>query len=336
MGGTLAGARIEPAAPLVEVRGLTVAFPGAAGDAGYVPVVDGIDYDIAAGRTLGVVGESGCGKTMAALALLRLTPPPGRITAGTVRFDGEDLLSLPEDHMRALRGDRIAMIFQEPMTALNPVFTVGDQIAEALTSHRDMPYAAAWERAVALLDLVGIPAPSMRAHDYPHSMSGGQRQRVMIAMALANDPALLIADEPTTALDVTVQAQILELLLGLQDKIGMAIQFISHDLAVISEIADDIAVMYAGRIVERAPAQRLFSGPRHPYTRALLETIPRLSRRQRRLPTIPGSVPAPGRYPRGCRYANRCPLVEPSCRDAEPLLETVAPGHLVACPVTRQ
>ncbi len=332
MGGTLAGGRIEPHPPLMEVRGLTVAFPGDGGDE---VAVDGIDYDLMAGRTLGVVGESGCGKTMAALALLRLTPPPGRITAGTVRFAGEDLLTVSEDHMRSLRGDRMAMIFQEPMTALNPVFTVGDQIAEALTSHRAMGRAAAWKQAVALLDQVGIPAPSARAHDYPHSMSGGQRQRVMIAMALACRPALLIADEPTTALDVTVQAQILELLLGLQEEMGMAIQFISHDLGVISEVADEIAVMYAGRIVERAPADSLFSRPRHPYTRALLETIPRLNERRRRLPSIPGSVPAPGSLPRGCRYANRCPLAEPQCREAEPALEAIAPGHWAACPVAQ-
>ena len=339
MGGTLASERIEPpthvapSPPLVEVRGLTVAFPGVDGD---VAAVDGIDYDLTAGRTLGVVGESGCGKTMAALALLRLIPPPGRITGGTVRFAGEDLLAASEDHMRALRGNRMAMIFQEPMTALNPVFSVGDQIAEALTSHRAMAYRDAWDQAVELLDQVGIAAPSARAHDYPHSMSGGQRQRVMIAMALACRPALLIADEPTTALDVTVQAQILELLLGLQDEIGMAIQFISHDLGVISEVADEIVVMYAGRIVERADASTLFSRPRHPYTRALLETIPRLSRRQRRLPSIPGSVPAPGSLPKGCRYANRCPLVEPRCREVEPALETIAPGHMAACPVARE
>ena len=316
----------------MEVRGLTVVFPSDSGDA---PVVDGIDYDIAAGRTLGMVGESGCGKTMAALALLRLTPKPGRITGGTLRFDGEDLLAASEDRMRALRGDRMAMIFQEPMTALNPVFSIGDQIAEALTSHRDLAYKAAWRRAVELLDQVGIPAASARAHDYPHAMSGGQRQRVMIAMALACRPALLIADEPTTALDVTVQAQILELLLRLQDEIGMAIQFISHDLGVISEVADEIAVMYAGRIVERAPADSLFSAPRHPYTRALLETIPRLSHRRRRLPSIPGSVPEPGHLPKGCRYANRCPLAEAACREAEPALEIVAPGHWAACPVAQ-
>jgi len=334
MGGTLASERIDEAPPpLVEVRGLTVAFPG---EGAYVPVVDHIDYDLIAGQTLGVVGESGCGKTMAALALLRLVPAPGRIEGGAVRFAGEDLLGASEDQMRALRGDRIGMIFQEPMTALNPVFTVGDQIAEALTSHRDIAYTVAWERAVELLDQVGIPAPAARAHDYPHSLSGGMRQRVMIAMALACRPALLIADEPTTALDVTVQAQILELLLAMQDEYGMAIQFISHDLGVISEVADQIAVMYAGRIVERADAESLFSRPRHPYTRALLETIPQLSHRRRRLPTIPGSVPMPGSLPQGCAYANRCPLAEPRCRETTPLLETVAPGHMAACLVTQE
>ena len=337
MGGTLAGGRIAQAAPpagaLLAVRDLVVAFPG---DAGEVRAVDGISYAIEPGASLGVVGESGCGKTVAALALLRLVPPPGRIVGGEIRFEGADLLAASALRMQAVRGDRMAMIFQEPMTALNPVFSIGDQIAEALTSHRDLAYKAAWRRAVELLDQVGIPAASARAHDYPHAMSGGQRQRVMIAMALACRPALLIADEPTTALDVTVQAQILELLLRLQDEIGMAIQFISHDLGVISEIADEIAVMYAGRIVERAPAEILFRAPRHPYTRALLKTIPRLSHRRRRLPSIPGSVPEPGHLPKGCRYANRCPLAEPRCRETTPLLETVAPGHRVACLVAQE
>ena len=337
MGGTLAGERVADATPggsaLLEVRDLAVAFPADAGPPriGEVRAVDGIGYDIAPGASLGVVGESGCGKTVAALALLRLVPPPGRIAGGTVRFDGVDLLSAHDDALRAVRGDRIAMIFQEPMTALNPVFTVGDQIAEVLATHRGTPAAEAWEQAVGLLDEVGIPAPAQRAHAFPHSLSGGMRQRVMIAIALACRPALLIADEPTTALDVTIQAQILDLLLGLQDAMGMAIQFISHDLGVVSEVADEIVVMYDGRIVERAPADALFHGPIHPYTRALLETLPRLDRGRRRLPSIPGAVPTPGNRPRGCRFRNRCPIAEPRCADAEPALETLAPGHQAAC-----
>ena len=335
MGGTLAGERVADATPgaLLEVRDLAVAFPidAGPGQVGEVRAVDGIGYDIASGATLGVVGESGCGKTVAALALLRLVPPPGRIAGGTVRFDGVDLMTARDDALREVRGDRIAMIFQEPMTALNPVFTVGDQIAEVLTTHRGATPRDAWDRAVGLLDQVGIPAPAMRARDYPHSLSGGMRQRVMIAMALACRPALLIADEPTTALDVTIQAQILDLLLGLQDAMGMAIQFISHDLGVVSEVADEIVVMYSGRIVEHAPADALFHRPLHPYTRALLETLPRLDRRRRRLPSIPGAVPAPGSRPRGCRFRNRCPIAEPRCADAEPALETLAPGHRAAC-----
>ena len=332
MGGTLAGGRIAQAAPpagaLLAVRDLVVAFPS---DAGEVRAVDGISYAIEPGASLGVVGESGCGKTVAALALLRLVPPPGRIVGGEIRFEGADLLAASALAMRAVRGDRMAMIFQEPMTALNPVFPVGDQIAEVLTTHRRATYREAWAEAVELLDQVGIPAPAARARDYPHSLSGGMRQRVMIAMALACRPALLIADEPTTALDVTVQAEIVELLLRLQDEIGMAIQFISHNLGVISEVADEIAVMYAGRIVERAPAGELFRHPLHPYTRALLETVPRLSRRQRRLPTIPGAVPAPGERAGGCRFRNRCPMAEERCAEAEPELEALAPGHAVAC-----
>ena len=332
MGGALAGGRIAEAAPpagaLLEVRDLAVAFPS---DAGEVRAVDGISYHIEPGAGLGVVGESGCGKTVAALALLRLVPPPGRIIGGEIRFEDTDLLALPAPGMQAVRGDRIAMIFQEPMTALNPVFPVGDQIAEVLTSHRGATRPAAWAEAVELLDQVGIPAPAARAGDYPHSLSGGMRQRVMIAMALACRPALLIADEPTTALDVTVQAQIVELLLRLQDETGMAIQFISHNLGVVSEVADEIAVMYAGRIVERAPASELFRRPLHPYTQALLETVPRLSRRQRRLPSIPGAVPAPGERPAGCRFRNRCPLAEPRCAEAEPALVALAPGHSAAC-----
>ena len=341
MGGTLAhtgiGAGFKPAPTepeaLLDVGELSVAFPTEAGE---VHAVDRISYRLAARRTLGVVGESGCGKTVAALALLRLVPPPGRITGGRIVFQRDDLLELPEREMEHIRGDRIAMIFQEPMTALNPVYTVGDQIAEVVVAHRATRPREAWAEAVELLARVGIAAPGKRAADYPHNLSGGMRQRVMIAIALACRPELLIADEPSTALDVTVQAQILELLLSLQDAAGMAVQFISHNLGVISEIADDVIVMYAGRIVERAPADELFRAPLHPYTQGLLATVPRLGRRQRRLPAIPGAVPAPGERPDGCSFRNRCPWAVARCAEAEPELEALAPGHEAACFVAAQ
>ena len=310
------------------MRELSVAFPS---DAGEVRAVDRVSYRLAPRRTLGVVGESGCGKTVAALAMLRLVPAPGRITGGSIVFQGRELLDASEKEMEDIRGSRIAMIFQEPMTALNPVYSVGDQIAEMLVVHRGARPREAWAEAVELLARVGIPAPDKRAADYPHSLSGGMRQRVLIAMALACRPELLIADEPTTALDVTVQAQIIELLLGLQDAMGMAIQFISHNFGVISEIADDVIVLYAGRIVERAPAAELFAAPLHPYTQGLLKTVPRLGRRQRRLPAIPGAVPAPGARPRGCSFRDRCPWVVARCAEAEPALEALGPDHQVAC-----
>ncbi|MEE8204229.1 MAG: ABC transporter ATP-binding protein [Alphaproteobacteria bacterium] len=320
-------------ASLLDVRDLAVAFPS---DAGALRVVDGISYTLAAGRTLGIVGESGCGKTVAALALLRLVPPPGRIVGGQIVFQGANLLDAREAEMGAVRGDRIAMIFQEPMSALNPVYTVGDQIAEVLVAHRGLGRRAAWSQAVDLLAQVGIPTPQRRAVDYPHRLSGGMRQRVMIAMALACRPALLIADEPTTALDVTVQAQIVELLLRLQDEVGMAVQFISHNLGLISEVADEVVVMYAGRIVERAPAAALMAAPAHPYTRGLLETVPRLDVRRRRLPAIPGAVPAPGPRPRGCAFRDRCPLAVARCAEAEPELAAIAGRREVACFVAQE
>jgi oligopeptide/dipeptide ABC transporter ATP-binding protein len=310
------------------VRELSVAFPS---DAGEVRAVDRVSYRLAPRRTLGVVGESGCGKTVAALAMLRLVPAPGRITGGSIVFQGRELLDASEKEMEDIRGSRIAMIFQEPMTALNPVYSVGDQIAEVLVVHRGARPREAWAEAVELLARVGIPAPDKRAADYPHSLSGGMRQRVLIAMALACRPELLIADEPSTALDVTVQAQIIELLLGLQDAMGMAIQFITHNFGVISEIADDVIVMYAGRIVERAPAAELFGAPLHPYTQGLLKTVPRLGRRQRRLPAIPGAVPAPGAWPSGCSFRDRCPWVVARCAEAEPALEPLGPDHQAAC-----
>jgi oligopeptide/dipeptide ABC transporter ATP-binding protein len=263
--------------------------------------------------------------------MLRLVPAPGRITGGSIVFQGRELLDASETEMEDIRGSRIAMIFQEPMTALNPVYPVGDQIAEVLVVHRGAGRREAWAEAVDLLARVGIPAPEARAADYPHSLSGGMRQRVLIAMALACRPELLIADEPSTALDVTVQAQIIELLLGLQDAMGMAVQFITHNFGVISEIADDVIVMYAGRIVERAPAAELFAAPLHPYTQGLLKTVPRLGRRQRRLPAIPGAVPAPGARPRGCSFRDRCPWVVARCAEAEPALEALGPDHQAAC-----
>ncbi|MBV9786400.1 MAG: ABC transporter ATP-binding protein [Acidisphaera sp.] len=314
-----------PGGALLDVRDLVITFPAPAGER---RVVAGIGYSLASGRTLGVVGESGCGKSVSALALLGLVPPPGRVT-GSIRFAGRELIGQTPAEWRALRGDRIAMVFQEPMTALNPVMTVGEQIAEAIILHQDQDRRAARAQAVALLDQVGIAAPGDRARAYPHQLSGGMRQRAMIAMALACRPALLIADEPTTALDVTIQAQIIELMQALQAEIGMALQFISHNLAVVSEIADEIVVMYAGRIVERAPAEALFAAPLHPYTIGLISTLPDPERRVARLPVIPGSVASLSGQ--GCRFADRCPRGDASCRRAEPPLEEITPGHEAAC-----
>jgi oligopeptide/dipeptide ABC transporter ATP-binding protein len=314
-------------APLLEVSGLRVGFPRAGGRR---EVVAGIGYSLAPGRTLGVVGESGCGKSMTALALIGLVPPPGEV-GGSIVFQGRELAGQSEAAWRALRGARIAMVFQEPMTALNPVMPIGHQIAEVLVLHRNVGWKPAEEQAVAMLEMVGINAPGERARAYPHQLSGGMRQRAMIAMALACEPALLIADEPTTALDVTIQAQILDLMRDLQERIGMAIQFISHNLAVVSEIADEIIVMYAGRIVERADAATLFSDARHPYTRGLIATMPDPEHRVSRLPVIAGFVPSDDAGLSGCRFADRCALADAGCRAAEPAAEEVAPGHFVAC-----
>ena len=313
---------------LLEVRGLEVTFETSGGT---LRAVDGVSYDIAPGRTLGVVGESGGGKSMTALAILRLVPEQGRITAGRVALDGVDLTGLSEAGMEAVRGDRIAMIFQEPMTSLNPVVTIGEQIAEVYLIHRKASRKEALGEAVELLAKVRIPDPAARAMDYPHRLSGGMRQRAMIAMALACRPALLIADEPTTALDVTIQAQILELMLEIQDEMGMAIQFISHNLGVISEVADEVAVMYAGRIVERAGARAIFEEPLHPYTKGLIETAPIIGRRVRRLPAIPGVVPDLMHLPSGCRFSDRCALADKACREAEPELTDWGDGHFAAC-----
>jgi oligopeptide/dipeptide ABC transporter ATP-binding protein len=290
--------------------------------AGLVRAVDGVDLDVSAGRTLGVVGESGSGKSVTALSIMRLIDPPGRIEPGSrIRFAGRDLVQLDEDELRELRGNEIAMIFQEPMTSLNPVFTIGDQIVEAVRLHRPVSSAAAKERALEMLSLVGIPSPQRRFGDYPHQLSGGMRQRVMIAMALANDPKLLIADEPTTALDVTIQAQILELMRDLRERLGMAIMLITHDLGVVAEMCDDVAVMYAGRVVERGSADAVFRSPQHPYTEALLHSIPALGATQAQpLKVIRGMVPSALAWPAGCRFAARCDYTFDRCLDDDPPL----------------
>ena len=314
--------------PLLELRRLAVSF---ATDDGTVQAVDGIDLSLARGRTLGLVGESGCGKSVTSLAIMGLLPPENSKVKGEVRFEGRDLLTLDADTIRDLRGARLAMIFQEPMTSLNPAYTVGDQIIEAIQQHQGLSAADARARAIEMLRIVRIPSPERRVDDYPHKLSGGMRQRAMIAMALACGPDLLIADEPTTALDVTIQAQILDLMRGLRRDTGTAIILITHDLGVVAEMADDVAVMYAGQIVERAPVRDLFARPEHPYTVGLLGSIPRLDEKRERLPSIEGRVPDMTRPPDGCRFAARCPFVEPACRAAPPPLIEVAPGHLTRC-----
>ncbi len=298
---------------------------------GVVRAVDNLSLRLSAGRVLGLVGESGCGKTVTALSILRLVPPPGRIVSGSIEFEGRDLLALSDDEMRAVRGARIAMIFQEPMTALNPVFTVGNQIAEVLIAHQRLDAGPAREAAVQLLRDVGIPAPEKRIHEYPHQLSGGMRQRVMIAMAIACRPSLILADEPTTALDVTIQAHILELLARIQSEMGMAMVLVTHDLGLIAERADEVAVMYAGKIVEQAETVELFAHTLHPYTRGLMASIPRPgATRKTRLRTIPGSVPRLEDLPAGCAFAPRCELRTQRCETRPDLLE-VRPGHLVRC-----
>lgn len=317
-------------APLLDVRGLQTYFYTSDG---VVKAVDGVDLTIRRGTTLGVVGESGCGKSVTALSIMRLVQsPPGRITGGQIMFDGRDLLSLSDSEMNRVRGARISMIFQEPMTSLNPLFKAGEQIAEAVLLHDQISKKAAQECAIDMLREVGIPTPEQRYHNYPHELSGGMRQRVMIAIALACRPALLIADEPTTALDVTIQAQILDLLRDLRDRTGMALLLITHDLGVIAEVADEVAVMYAGRVVEYAPVVDLFERPKHPYTQGLLSSIPTLeSRKSERLNVIRGSVPNLARLPAGCTFAARCPHVMDVCRQELPVLKSVADRHDVRC-----
>jgi len=314
---------------LLRVRDLRVEITGERRRS--VPV-DGVDFDVRARSTVGLVGESGCGKSLTALAILRLLPnPPVRVAGGRIEFDDTDLISLSDRELRAIRGRDIAMIFQEPMTSLNPVYSCGEQIAEALRLHRGMSRAEAHERSVELLDRVSISSPSRRAKEYPHQLSGGMRQRVMIAMAISCSPRLLIADEPTTALDVTVQAQILELLEELQGSMNMSVLHISHDLAVLAESAHEILVMYAGRIVESAPAAKLFQERAHPYTMGLHACRPRIDVARELLPVIGGSVPDPSARPQGCAFAARCPFVTERCRSEDPKLEALSADHRVAC-----
>jgi len=315
---------------LLEVRDLETQFVT---DEGIVRAVDRVSFSIDAGETLGMVGESGCGKSVTALSILRLVPsPPGRIAGGEILYQGRNLLALSETDMRRVRGNEIAMIFQEPMTSLNPVFTVGDQIAEAIRLHQKTSRREARNRAIEMLRLVEMPEPARRVDEYPHQLSGGMRQRVMIAMALSCNPKLLIADEPTTALDVTIQAQILELLASLKARLGMALLLITHDLGVVAEQADDVVILYAGRIVERASVDRLFATPLHPYTRGLLDSLPQLGTpRGSRLRPIPGTVPPLTRLPSGCRFRDRCSYAIEECARIDPPLEEKAAGHTAAC-----
>ncbi|NML42812.1 ABC transporter ATP-binding protein [Ramlibacter sp. G-1-2-2] len=320
-------ARPAEATPALEVKNLTVSFER---DGRRAEVVSDVSYTIARGRTLGVVGESGCGKTITSLAVMGLAPPGLRVQ-GAIRLAGQDLAGASEKAWQDARGDRVAMVFQEPMSALNPVMKIGRQIAEVLVRHRGARWREANEEAVELLASVGIPSPRLRAQDYPHRLSGGMRQRAMIAIALACKPAVLVADEPTTALDVTIQAQILDLMIELQERTGTAIQFISHNLAVVSQVAHDIIVMYAGRVVEQADAQQLFAQPLHPYTRGLIATLPDPQRPVKRLPVIPGRVAAVSAGHTGCRFAARCALADERCHAQEPQLEQRGERHWVAC-----
>jgi peptide/nickel transport system ATP-binding protein len=317
--------------PLLRVEDLRVEFPS---EDGIVHAVDGITYQVFRGRTLGIVGESGSGKTVSSLTTLGLTRRQGARISGRILFEGRDLTTLSEEELRSIRGNEIAMIFQDPLSSLHPLYEVGDQLMEAMRAHRDVPKKAARKHAVELLNLVGIPDPARRVDMYPHEYSGGMRQRAMIAMALANEPKLLIADEPTTALDVTVQAQILALMERLQRELGMAIVIITHDMGVVAEMADDIAVMYAGRIVETAPATQVFSAPEHPYTWGLLRSIPKLDRpRSEDLVPIPGTPPSLIHRPSGCHFHPRCAYAQPDHSRIDPRLEPVpgAPDQFVAC-----
>ena len=315
---------------LLSIRELAVEFTASGSP---VRAVDGVSFDIPRGGTVGLVGESGCGKSVTSMAIMQLIAKPGRIAAGEILLEGKNLLGLGEAGMRRYRGNRISMIFQEPMTSLNPVFTVGQQVGEVFRIHQGASKVEARERAIEMLRLVRIPAPETRVDEYPHQLSGGMRQRVMIAMALACRPELLIADEPTTALDVTIQAQILELMASLQRDMGTSILLITHDLGVVAEVCKSVVVMYAGQIVEKAPVGAIFTQPAHPYTRGLLNSIPKLGRKVARLPTIEGSVPRPGVVVGGCRFRERCKLAVDKCSQQQPLLQPFAGNevHQVAC-----
>lgn len=323
---------MENSGPLLQVKDLRTYFYI---EDGVVKAVDGVDFEVFPGEILGLVGESGCGKSVTSLSIMRLVSAPGKIVSGEILFDGKDLLKLPESEMVDMRGNRMSMIFQQPQSSLNPVFTAGDQVAEVLEIHQKLSHEKAWERAVELLRQVGIPDPASKAKSYPHEMSGGQAQRVMIAMGLALNPRLLIADEPTTALDVTIQAQILDLVLDLREKTGASIILITHDLGVISDIADRVAVMYAGQIVEQCKVDVLFDKPYHPYSKGLIGSIPVLGKVLDRLEVIPGNVPNLINLPSGCRFFPRCKLREQYkleiCEEHNPPLVEIEPGHDVRC-----
>lgn len=314
---------------LIELKDLKTYFFTMEGTA---KAVDGVDFEIYSGETLGIVGESGCGKSVTSLSIMGLIPdPPGRIMDGEIFFKGRDLTKLTQKEMRKVRGNEISMIFQEPMTSLNPVFTIGNQISEAIILHKNVTKREAINQSIDMLQRVGIPLPEQRINEYPHQLSGGMRQRVMIAMALSCNPDLLIADEPTTALDVTIQAQILELMNDLKDKFNMSIMMITHDLGVIAEVSDRVAVMYAGKIVEYTDAELLFANPNHPYTWGLMNSIPRLDQDVERLTAIPGIVPSSFDFPQGCKYNSRCQMAREKCYEQEPAIIDIKDGHKVRC-----
>jgi len=316
--------------PILDIRNLEVDFRS---DDGWIHAVDGVSFSLARNEALGIVGESGSGKSVTALSVLRLHARRNTRLKGQILFEGRDLLSLPENDLRRVRGKDVAMIFQDPIHSLNPVLTIADQIGETLRIHQGLDRAAARKRAIDLLDLVRMPDAARRVDEYPHRLSGGQRQRVMIAIAIACRPRLLIADEPTTALDVTIQAQIIDLLRDLRSEFGMSVILISHDLGLVAEFADRVIVMYAGQVVENAPAETLFRGPVHPYTEGLLSAIPDVDADHHRLATIPGTIPEPGRRPTACRFAPRCGYAEASCISTAPEISTIAPDHEARCPV---
>lgn len=317
---------------VLDVKNLKVSIRS---DSHKFDVLNGINFSIQKGETLGLVGESGCGKTMTSLSILRMIDPPGKIESGDILLEKTNLMKLSHENMRKIRGNRISMIFQEPMNSLNPVFTIGEQLGEMFRVHLNDSRSEARKKSIEMLELVNLPSPEQRMKEYPHQLSGGMRQRVIIAMALACKPDLLIADEPTTALDVTIQAQILSLLVDLQKQMGMSILFITHDLGIVSEICDRVLVMYAGKIVESGPVQRVFQSPHHPYTQGLMKSIPRLGLKTKKLATIGGSIPSLWELPKGCRFSNRCPLVQASCKEKEPELRGVEEGREVACWLVR-